>query len=143
VNEVWKTVEDYPDYEVSSTGQVRSANGLLVAFPHGRYYKVSLVPRPGVHRQVAVHILVLEAFIGPKLDGYEGHHKDENRSNNSVENLEWLTTKNHRKAHRKLTKEECFAIDLEYSGGGISQQRLANRYGVGIATINRIVNGRK
>lgn len=38
-----------------------------------------------------VHSLVLEAFVGPCPEGFECNHKDRNRSDNRLENLEWVT----------------------------------------------------
>lgn len=38
-----------------------------------------------------IHILVLEAFVGPRPEGMLGLHRDDDKSNNAVENLYWGT----------------------------------------------------
>lgn len=40
-----------------------------------------------------VHVLVVEAFLGPKPKGYEVNHKDLDKTNNHYKNLEYLTGK--------------------------------------------------
>lgn len=45
----------------------------------------------GKHGMQSVHIMVLEAFVGPRPDGMEGCHNDGNAGNNYVENLRWDT----------------------------------------------------
>ena len=40
---------------------------------------------------VLVHVLVLEAFVGPRPAGHEGRHLDDVRSNNTLSNLAWGT----------------------------------------------------
>jgi hypothetical protein len=45
-----------------------------------------------VHRKrLFIHILVLENFVGPRPDGYQGLHRDDDRGNNAVGNLYWGT----------------------------------------------------
>ena len=47
--------------------------------------------KTGTLRHMKVHTAVLTAFTGPRPDGYEVNHIDEDRSNNRLENLEWMT----------------------------------------------------
>lgn len=97
--EEWKVIRDYPMYEVSSEGRIRSYyNG-----SHGRRIipkilslKTNRIGYTFIHlknesgrKPLRVHRLVAEAFI-PNPDNLpEVNHKDENKSNNSVCNLEW------------------------------------------------------
>lgn len=55
-----------------------------------------------------IHGLVAEAFLGPRPEGYQVDHKDGNRSNNHVSNLEYVTHRENIKRAwvRKLTKQK-------------------------------------
>ncbi len=97
--EEWRTIEGYEDkYEVSNLGRVRSlhsygGNTCRVMKPGKRtdgYLHVRL-SKNGVVKQFLVHRLVAKAFI-PNPNNLEMvNHKDENKVNNCVENLEWCT----------------------------------------------------
>ncbi|WP_353888591.1 NUMOD4 motif-containing HNH endonuclease [uncultured Corynebacterium sp.] len=93
-------------YEISSKGVVRSVartivckNGarknlrghILTQTTNGRGYLKVTLAKNGVHTQRYVHQLVLETFVGPRPEGLEACHADDNRSNNTVENLRWDT----------------------------------------------------
>lgn len=98
MNEIWKPIRGYEGfYEVSSLGNVRSlkratTNGKVLK--QGRrpneYLKVTLCKNNN-HKTRAVHRLVAEAFIPNPNNLPEVNHKDGNKRNNSVENLEWVT----------------------------------------------------
>lgn len=99
MEEVWKPVKGYEGlYEVSSLGRVRSVKRNLVMHPHPRrhgYLAVMLYGKGGHKtrnfKQFSVHRLVAEAFI-PNPDNLpEVNHKDECKTNNCAENLEWVT----------------------------------------------------
>lgn len=100
MDEVWRTVAGYDGrYEVSNLGNVRSHyNGrtkmlkpMISAGKYNGYAMVTLYAAPNIGRKVKVHRLVAEAFI-PNPDNLPIiNHKDEDRTNNSVDNLEWCT----------------------------------------------------
>lgn len=107
MTEVWKDVKGYEgQYQVSSYGRVKSvprviirSNGnpqtisekILAPIVDKRsgYLKVSLMK--GKLRTCRIHRLVAESFI-PNPEGKpEVNHKDGNKQNNTVDNLEWVT----------------------------------------------------
>lgn len=92
-NDVWKTIEQYPDYEVSSNGRVRNKNTnrvLKIRKGVGGYDRVRLYKNKKGKNEL-VHRLVAHAFI-PNPEGYPIiNHKDENPLNNDLSNLEWCT----------------------------------------------------
>ena len=93
---MWKQTQINPKYEVSDDGQVRTiATGHIKSQKTDRYgYKVVCLSVNRNKRIYAtVHRLVALAFI-PNPNGYpQVNHKDENKTNNKVENLEWCDAK--------------------------------------------------
>lgn len=89
---MWKQTQINPRYEVNELGEVRTiSSGHIKAQKTDRYgYKVVCLSEGRDKRKYAtVHRLVAQAFI-PNPHGYpQVNHKDENKANNCVENLEW------------------------------------------------------
>ena len=166
----WRDVVDVPGYQVSACGQVRSVDRLVPCID-GRIkrlrgktlslrgssagYWTAQLSR-GVQR--LVHRLVAEAFIGPS-EGRWVNHKNGNKKDNRVENLEWCSpSDNMRHAvatgltpkpplkrgvdqHKaRLNEEKVRQIRTEYANGaGIA--RLARQYGVGESTVRNVIQG--
>lgn len=92
--EEWRPTK-FPNYEVSSEGRVRNATTHHILSP-----MTNNVGYRQVHLSVnykdylkTIHRLVAEAFI-PNPNGYrEVNHKDKNKTNNTIYNLEWCTRK--------------------------------------------------
>ena len=107
--EIWKTIEDYPKYQVSNKGRVKS-----IARKENRFKELILKPslsvcyhfvalhKDGVQKSFKIHTLVAQAFLGHKRCGYKSviNHKDFNPLNNNDWNLEITTQrKNSNKKH--------------------------------------------
>ena len=108
VIESWRTVPNWPHYEVSDRGRVRSVDrtvpsktgvpmrlkGQLLSqrgpSKNRHHYAVAL-HSDGRRRDVLVHRLVLETFVGPCPPGLEGCHADDDPANNVLSNLRWDT----------------------------------------------------
>ena len=94
MNEMWKTVEDYPAYEVSTNGDIRNKKtGRILSScgGEGNYQMVCLSITDNKNKTPYVHRIVAKAFIPNPDNLTEVNHKDEDKSNNSVDNLEWCT----------------------------------------------------
>lgn len=103
-NETWKdiviekngVVFDYTGlYEVSSEGRVRNSRTGRILKPgiHGVGYQFVGLRKNKKPEKFSVHRLVATAFI-PNPHNYTiVNHKDENKQNNNVDNLEWCTQK--------------------------------------------------
>lgn len=89
--EVWKPVAGYEGiYEVSNMGCLRNAKGeRLSVFPNqSGYYRVNLCNH-GRRKAKFIHRIVAEAFLDNPFNYSQINHKDENKWNNSADNLEW------------------------------------------------------
>ena len=103
-----------------------------------------------------VHRLVAKSFIPNPENKPQVNHKDDNKFNNSVNNLEWVTaseniihsyrthirSKKYSKDNHmtKLSNEEVKEIRERYSIENISQRKLGEEYGVSQTHIGRIIN---
>ncbi len=92
--EIWKTIDDYPNYEISSIGRVKNkkTNKILKPYIHrdDGYDSVTLRNHTGQHTK-KIHRLVAETFYECSRDDLEVNHIDGNKKNNFVGNLEWCT----------------------------------------------------
>jgi hypothetical protein len=66
---------------------------IIKAAPHSEGYKTASLYNKGEYKTVYIHRLVAEAFIRKPTKLQEVNHINANRSDNRVENLEWVTAK--------------------------------------------------
>jgi len=103
--ELWKDVKGFEGiYQVSNKGRLKSfkasKDGRILSNKNhkGGYLSVVLVCKSRM-KSTRMHRLVAEAFLPNPENKPEVNHKDGNKQNNRVENLEWVTRKeNHRHA---------------------------------------------
>lgn len=107
MNEIWKNAPGYEGlYQVSSNGRVKSLdrcvmvknglNGQTSRFLKGvilkpvlvRGYQAVTMHKNGNARLIKIHRLVAEAFIPNPSNKPQVNHKDGNKLNNRIENLE-------------------------------------------------------
>ena len=87
----WRKVNGFSRYSVSLDGQVKNdETGLILSASEvtGGYLSVMLSPG---RKHKRIHRLVAEAFIPNPLGKEQVNHKDGNKKNNHVNNLEWVT----------------------------------------------------
>lgn len=97
MEEIWKDKKDYEGhYQVSNLGRIKSIKfgkeRILKQHIKRGYYYVGL-SKNGIVKRYLVHRLVAQAFIDNPNNYKEVNHKDENKLNNSVDNLEWCNAK--------------------------------------------------
>lgn len=115
LKEVWKDVKDFEGvYKISNKGRLASNKTnkwriLSNKNSKGGYLSV-ILQHDGVKVYTRIHRIVYETFVGdiPKGRINQIHHKNGNKSDNSVDNLELLNSRNHRLVHiaenRKMIK---------------------------------------
>lgn len=100
-HEVWKDIDGFPGYQISSMGRVRSfrdfrgnvtgkSHILKLELNKDDYFQICLYTENGkkVHRRI--HRLVADAFLGPQPT-LVVNHIDGDKHNNRLENIEWVT----------------------------------------------------
>lgn len=100
MQEIWKDIEGYPNYQISNLGNVKSLNYKrtgkdkflkLVKLKCG--YLSVIFHKEGKVKLNYIHRLVAQAFIPNPNKYLEVNHKDEQKTNNCVSNLEWCDRK--------------------------------------------------
>jgi len=81
-----KPIPSIPGFSASSDGRIFGPKGERPQYSNGQYMTVIIASK-----QIRVHRLVLEAFDRPARPGEVGHHKDHDKTNNDISNLEWST----------------------------------------------------
>lgn len=117
--EIWKRIEKYPDYEVSSLGRIKSykmnKEGRILRGKNTKGYLGVDFRVNGKTIQDMVHRVVLSTFA--PIDGWETmtvNHKNGNRQDNCLENLEWMT----------LSENSSHARRILESGLGAKKVRI-------------------
>lgn len=158
-----RVIEEFDLYTISNKGVVtntRTNKNLKPIKTNGGYLQVNLSMK-GKRKACLIHQLVAEAFLDKPIDyGRKGsviNHKDGNKWNNDVDNLEYISQKenvNHavdeglmnfkgeNSYNASFTQEQANQIRAEYIPRIVSQRALAEKYGVSEHTIWRIINNK-
>ena len=113
--EIWRNIDGYDKYQISNTGRVKSLNNrkpkILNPTKNSHGYLLVSLSKRGKRKSCKVHRLVAMAFIPNYENKPAVNHKDENKENNNVSNLEWCTlayntaySKNLEKAYQATRK---------------------------------------
>src|SRR3990167_10043165 len=92
--EIFRSVPSYEGlYEVSNKGNIKSVKRNIIMKPYVRNgYKSLNLSREGVEKSHSIHRLVAQVFIENQDSSKTVvNHKDGDKSNNDVSNLEWST----------------------------------------------------
>ncbi len=90
--EEWLPIKDFDNYEISSLGRVHNTKtGRILKLTTKGGYMFTGLSANSEGKTLPVHRLVALAFIENPENKPQVNHKDKNRSNNTVSNLEWST----------------------------------------------------
>ena len=105
--ECWKVIDDFSNYEISNYGKIRNKTTRYVLTPSIKsgYLCTSLTTGNGKRKSVKIHRLVALSFIPNPLNKETVNHKDHNKLNNNLSNLEWATT-TEQNIHKRNCKKE-------------------------------------
>lgn len=162
--EIWKDVVGYEGYyAVSDRGRIkRVAAGqgaipgkILTCWPHRNGYRMVTLSVDGVRFSPTVHSLVAKAFLGNRETNQQVNHKNGDKTDNRVTNLEWMTPlentrhawdelgidlRGENSATSKLTEDEVQQIRCLYGTGNCSQSALARQYSVSVQQVSNILH---
>lgn len=168
--EIWKEILPY--YEVSNFGNVRTKSrrvktyyGFRQTVPrsvpitdNGHGYKLFGTQIDHKRKNFYIHRAVAELFIPNPSNLPEVNHKDGNKANNHISNLEWVTLQQNR-AHAvvsgfikngesspsaKLKESDVVEIlDLFLKNPGANKTHCARKYGIKDTTVHKILNGHR
>lgn len=165
--EIWKDIEGYEGkYQISTFGRVKSMERKS-RNRCGSYVRKEKILKPINHRQGYlkvninrnkrdfIHRLVAKTFIPNPLNKEQVNHIDDNKSNNFINNLEWVTNgENVKKAYETgrikklcgelnpsatLTLDKVKIIRSKFKSG-LKMKNIANEFNVSYSAINRIIN---
>jgi hypothetical protein len=162
--EEWVPVPDFPGYEVSNLGRVKShrgnSRGAVLKCPAGKNgYRVIRLRKNNAYHNWYVHRLVAFVFHGPPPDGTEVCHKNGIRADCRASNLRWGTrsenaidkvkhgthyqpnTKGEAHPLCRLTEAQVVAIRARRAEG-IPHSATAKEFGITTTHACRIALGR-
>ena len=169
MNEIWKDIDGFNgEYAVSNTGLVKSRKfhkERILRPNKDRYgYLIVRLCMNGKEYKRKIHRLVATAFIQNPQELPQINHKDGDKTNNNVENLEWCTAKDNLKHALDTGLRQCSYTNTPHYGeeNGMSKitravaeeirkicipgdkqygiRALARKYGLGATTVRAIVN---
>ena len=116
MKEIWKDIKDYEGlYQVSNLGRVKSSytNRGLTGYKDTCGYLLVGLYKNNIRSSKKIHRLVAQAFIPNPDNKSQVNHIDEDKTNNNVSNLEWVTAKenlNHGTRTERMSKTQSIPI---------------------------------
>ena len=94
--EVWKTIDEFPNYEISNFGNIKNirTKRLLTPYIKDEWDCYVCLSNNGKKKSVRLHLLVANAFVLNSDPDYKtvADHIDNDKLNNHFTNLEWMTS---------------------------------------------------
>jgi len=146
--EIWKTIEDFPNYMISNLGRVKRSVGQYCLTEHilkpqkyrKGYLYVGLCDK-GQYTHKKIHRLVLEAFVGPAPKGRVCDHINKIRNDNRLKNLRWVTYKENAIGvgpKLNLKKGERWLLLRVIKSDLLSQRDIGTMFKISKTTVSRL-----
>ena len=169
MTEKWVNINGFIGlYQVSNFGRVKSLaikytkrpqgrqkdfDRILMPMDSGKGYKYVSLHCDGRRKNKHIHRLVAEHFLVNTFSKDQVNHKDGNKANNHVDNLEWVTLKENmihasengllkmgESSHMAKIKEKDIIEIRELNKSGVCRNSLSDTYSLSKATIHRIIH---
>ena len=131
--EIWKKVDGYPNYEVSNLGNVRSLNyhregesKILKTSLNNKGYLYITLCKEGKTKRYFVHRLVAQAFLDNPNNLPQVNHKDEDKTNNHVSNIEYCDAKYNMNYGTRIDRQKQNTINKQ--GKECNYSKPINQY---------------
>ena len=138
INEVWKAIDGYLNYQVSNMGRVRNCVSGRILQPgvnqNGYYFVFLFQDTRG--KQFRVHRLVANEFLEkpPSIQNLVVDHIDRNRKNNMITNLRYCT-----RSQNAINKDKyCLGASSQFKGVSFCKKR--KRYRASIRCARKLYN---
>lgn len=147
--ELWQDVKNYKGlYQVSNYGNIKNVknNTLVKGWVNNYGYAMVSLTKNKQRKTALRSRIIAQAFLPNPMKKEHVNHKDENKLNNHVDNLEWVTqqennawgTRNERIGLSNRKKVYCHQTDTVYPSLTIAAKEL----GVGQPHISRVLKGK-
>lgn len=159
MEEIWKELDDLPNYEISNMGRLRNKNTLRILKTRiSKFgYEHITITYGGEQYFRAIHRLVAKTFLINPDNKPDVNHIDENKLNNNVNNLEWVTkseninhgTRNER-VRKAISNSKTLSIPIiatNLKTGEVQEfygsRECARQLGLNHSLITNVLKGRR
>lgn len=148
--EIYKDIEGYEEYQISSYGRVKSLKfgkeKILKPIKDKKGYLMVILSKQGTQKHYKIHRLVAQAFIDNPNNLPQVNHKDEDKTNNVINNLEWCNqkynnnygTRNQRQSEKMSKQVLCVETGKVYK----STHQVERQLGFAQQYISQCCNGK-
>jgi hypothetical protein len=159
MKEIWKTIVGFKDYQISNYGRVKSLKynkkKLLKSGVINSGYLIVCLSNSKIKKFKLIHRLIAHAFIPNADNKPQVNHKDGNKHNNHIDNLEWVdhsenmkhayrsglhSMKGERNSNSTLKEKDILVIHCLYLNG-MNQETIGILYNITHTMVSYIVNG--
>jgi hypothetical protein len=170
IEEIWKDIPEFIGYyQASNLGRIRRLPTTVKKWngyskKQGRVIKTFLINRTGylcfstcacgVKKSYSVHRMVALAFLAPIEGKAHVNHIDSNRTNNKVENLEWVNISENAihsiRSGNRTVRGQKVVVDAEIANQirfmnetGKNQFEIAALFSINQCTVSRVINRKR